>query len=60
MNTFMTIMTFILFWLSFGALYLAYRDKKHMRGAFIVIIILNLIFFMIWGFMRNFNLPFWA
>ncbi len=60
MNTFLTILVFVLFWLSFTSLYLAYRGKPHMKKIFIIILILNLITFMVWGFMRNTNPPFWA
>lgn len=60
MNTFFTILVFALFWLSFTSLYLAYRGKPHMKTVFIIILILNLITFMVWGFMRNINPPFWV
>jgi succinate dehydrogenase hydrophobic anchor subunit len=56
----LTILLGLHFFITFGLLLLSYyKDSKH-KKAFFIVLIMNVLFFLIWGFLRNVDPPFWA
>ncbi|MFA7126558.1 MAG: hypothetical protein WC182_03210 [Bacilli bacterium] len=56
----LTVLLGLHFWVTFGLLLLSYYKDSRFKAMFFMVLISNIILFLIWGFLRNIDPPFWA
>lgn len=54
-----TILSILSFWTCFGFLLYCYRTHKK-KNLFIAIVLITIVIYIIWGYLRNLNKPSWA